>query len=593
MLKDNKDMQRYKIENIKIFIRNTIDELLKNTIDEKNLTIEEYEKKKVRKEKLNQCLKRCGIGDLGAKEFVKSYIEDLITKVYGINEGNINFIINFNKAISLTIQDKFEIILHHYKKIYGYNALKALIKEYNLDTLRYWEEEQMYFISSKDIEFIFNKESIELCFEDKLKIITQRIYSIYKGLGVIDEIRDMRVNGVSLGVSGIPEDFLSNSQIDLSSLRNSLEYIPKSYDSIWLYYEGKEIHLNFMSFGSYKELERVCKNSYKFNNPGQFSQSDGYIFNTTADNCRVVVFRPPFCESWVCFIRKYDVDGNLKEIIKGRNAEKVIELSKYMIKGCTNISITGQQGSGKTTLLIGLIREILPTYTLRVAEKFFETHLRIKMPNRNIVTIQETPDISGDRALDVLKKTNGLVTIVGEVAEDSDVKYIIKVAQVASKFTLFTHHAKKFSDLVKSLRNSLLNINMFTNESAAEEQIISVLDFDIHLEITAEGQRYIERITECIPVEEENFSMDFQSYGNMNEKLNAFMKTTVEFFEKITIKKNYRAVNIVEYNIDKGKYEFKNSISEERIREMYKNMLKEDRESFKKFIEEFFNEEVT
>ncbi|WP_291582742.1 pilus assembly protein CpaF [Clostridium sp. UBA6640] len=593
MLKDNRDMQRYKIENVKIFIRDTIDELLKNTIEERNLTIEEYEKKKVRKEKLNQCLKRCGIGDLGAKEFVKSYIEDLITKVYGINEENINFIINFNKATSLTIQDKFEIILHHYKKRYGYNGLKILIKEYNLDTLRYWEEERMYFISHNDIELIFNKESIELCFEDKLKIITQRVYSIYKGLGVIDEIRDMRVNGLSLGVSGIPEDFLSNSQIDLSSLRSRLEYIPKSYDSIWLYYEGKEIHLNFMSFGSYKELERVCKNSYKFNNPGQFSQSDGYIFNTTADNCRVVVFRPPFCESWVCFIRKYDVDGNLKEIIKGGNAEKVIELSKYMIKGCTNISITGQQGSGKTTLLIGLVREILPTYTLRVAEKFFETHLRIKMPNRNIVTIQETPDISGDRALDVLKKTNGLVTIVGEVAEDSDVKYIVKVAQVASKFTLFTHHAKKFSDLVKSLRNSLLNINMFTNESVAEEQIISVLDFDIHLEITAEGQRYIERITECIPVEEENFSMDFQSYGNMNEKLNAFMKTTVEFFEKITMKKKYRAVNIVEYNIDKAKYEFKNSISEERIREMYKNMLKEDRESFKKFIEEFFNEEVT
>lgn len=593
MLKDNRDMQRYKIENVKIFIRDTIDELLKNTIEERNLTIEEYEKKKVRKEKLNQCLKRCGIGDLGAKEFVKSYIEDLITKVYGINEENINFIINFNKATSLTIQDKFEIILHHYKKRYGYNGLKILIKEYNLDTLRYWEEERMYFISRNDIEFIFNKENIELCFEDKLKIITQKVYSIYKGLGVIDEIRDMRVNGLSLGVSGIPEDFLSNSQIDLSSLRSRLEYIPKSYDSIWLYYEGKEIHLNFMSFGSYKELERVCKNSYKFNNPGQFSQSDGYIFNTTADNCRVVVFRPPFCESWVCFIRKYDVDGNLKEIIKGGNAEKVIELSKYMIKGCTNISITGQQGSGKTTLLIGLVREILPTYTLRVAEKFFETHLRIKMPNRNIVTIQETPDISGDRALDVLKKTNGSVTIVGEVAEDSDVKYIVKVAQVASKFTLFTHHAKKFSDLVKSLRNSLLNINMFTNESAAEEQIISVLDFDIHLEITAEGQRYIERITECIPVEEENFSMDFQSYGNMNEKLNAFMKTTVEFFEKITIKKKYRAVNIVEYNIDKAKYEFKNSISEERIREMYKNMLKEDRESFKKFIEEFFNEEVT
>lgn len=583
------DINRYKLENLSIFVRDTIDEILKSTIDEKKLSIEEYEKRKVRKQKLNSCLKRCGVGDLGAKEFVKSYIEDLLTKLYGINEENINFIINFNKPTSLTAQDKFEIILHHYKKEYEYNALKKLITKYNLDILRTSDEGKKFFISSADIEKIYSKETINLNFQDKLKIITQRIYSTYKGLGVVDEIRDMKVNGLSLGASGIPEDFLSSFQIDLSSLKDRFEYIPKSYDGIWLYHEGKEIQLEFMSFGSYKELERVCKNSYKFNNPGQFSQSDGYIFNTSADNSRVTVFRPPFCESWVCFIRKFNVDVQLEDFLKGENADKVLQLGKYMVKGEQTFIITGDQGSGKTTLLKGFIKEIPPFHTLRISEAFFETHLRSLMPNRNIVTIQDTLNISRDKALDAFKKTNGSITIIGEIAEDEDVKYFVKVQQV-SKATLGTHHADKFHKLIRSLTNALINIKMFNDESIAEEQVVSILNFDIHLEKTAEGERYIQRITECIPVEEEGFSMDFQDYDNINEKLDAFMETTTEFFRRMTNKRKYKAVNIVEYNIDKAKYEFKNSISQDRIREMSKNMFEEDRKDFKKFVNELFKE---
>lgn len=587
----NDDINKYKLENLKDFIKNTIDEILKNSIDEKGLSIEEYEKKKVRKQKLNQCLKRCGVGDLGAKEFVKSYIEDLLTKVYGLSDENIDFVINFNNAASLTAQDKFEIILHHYKKTYEYNALKTLIKKYNLDDLRIYKGKRKFFISSDDIEKIFNEENITLNFQDKLKIISQRIYSTYKGLGVVDEIRDMKVNGLSLGVSGLPEDYLSNSQIDLSSLESRFKYIPKSYDGIWLYHEGKEIHLNFMSFGSYRELERVCKNSYKFNNPGQFSQSDGYIFNTTADNCRVVVFRPPLSESWACFIRKFDIEVELDNFMSGENAEKVVQLAKYMIKGEQTTLITGQQGSGKTTFLKGLIKEIESFYTIRTSESFFETHLRSVMPEENILTIQDIEDIERDEALAATKKTNGTFTIISEIAEDSDAKHFVKVAQV-SAVTTGTHHATKFRDLIKSLTNSLVNIKMFTNESIAEEEIVSVLDFDIHLEKTPEGHRYIERITECVPIGEEDFPMDFRNYSNIDEKLNAFMETATEFFKRMTNKRKYKEVNIVEYNVDEERYEFKNRISEERLKEMYKNMFKEDREAFRKFIDELFNEEV-
>ena len=58
---------------------------------------------------------------------------------------------------------------------------------------------------------------------------------------------------------------------------------------------------------------------------------------------------------------------------------------------------------------------------------------------------------------------------------------MVQMSQVASLFTLFTHHAKTTRDLVYSLRNSLLKCEMFTNEKIAEQQVVSALDYDIHL----------------------------------------------------------------------------------------------------------------
>ena len=69
---------------------------------------------------------------------------------------------------------------------------------------------------------------------------------------------------------------------------------------------------------------------------------------------------------------------------------------------------------------------------------------------------------------------------------------MIQAAQVASKFTLFTHHAKTFPNLVMALRNSLLKTGMFNNEKTAEEQVVGVLNFDIHIVKDFRGRRYIE-----------------------------------------------------------------------------------------------------
>ena len=181
-------------------------------------------------------------------------------------------------------------------------------------------------------------------------------------------------------------------------------------------------------------------------------------------------------------------------------------------------------------MLMAMIENIYETMNLRITETAFELHLRKIYPTRNILSMRETETISGQDCLDVQKKTDGSVNIIGEVATDPVASWMIQSAQVASKFTLFTHHAKTFPDLVTALRNSMLRSGVFTDEKTAEEQVVQVLNFDIHLVKDFRGRRYIERITECIPVEDKNeYTYDHRKEKTLEGKMD---KSDVEEFDK-------------------------------------------------------------
>lgn len=477
----------------------TFTDILRGSPYESGLNQAELELRINRKNELRKALRYCTFGDKAAKIYVKDYIKDILVKKYGVSKDSIDFIIPFSQSLKLTAQDRFEILLYIYQKDYDNKALEELIKDYSLDKPKKDKEGMIYYeITKEDIHMAFDTSTLlSLNFNDKLNILVQRIYQRYKGNGSIDEIRDMKIDGVSAGVSGIPEGFELDNVLDIATL-------PASYDSIWIFYHGKTIHLSFLSFHSYKELVRVCKNIYRYNNPGQLSEVKGYIVNEMKDGSRVAVARPPFCESWVLFVRKFDavLQENIRHLITDENKELPINIMKWLIKGCRVIGITGEQGSGKTTLLMSLIGFINPSYNLRIQELSFELHLRKIYPNRNIVTFRETGSITGQEGLNFQKKTDGAVNILGEVASAPVSAWLIQMAQVASLFTLFTHHAKTTADLVISMRNSLLLEGGFHNERIATEQVSDTINFDIHMKKGMDGHRYIERITEIIPSKE-------------------------------------------------------------------------------------------
>ena len=587
------DDKTYTLEKMIEFVKKRLDEITKINLYDIGLSEEELKRRKNKKYELKKALKGCTYGDVNDKKYIKELIYDMLYNEYGVDEINVSKAIPFDVPSLLTPQDKFDIIIYMYKLEFGYEALPEVIKKYNLAELKYvdGESKPSYVITSEEINDIYEKENFVLTFSDKLNIVVQRIYQHYKGYSSIDEIRDMNIDGVSGGVSGLPESFLSQvAQVDSDYLGQITEHkVPRACDSIWIMFQGKSIRLEFLSFGSEAELKRVCQNIYKFNNPGQLSDTNGYKINEMKDGSRVVVVRPSMSETWAFFVRKFDVKrATLEQIVRFPGKEDTIDLLKYLVKGARIISLTGEQGCGKTTMLMAMIENIYETMNLRITETAFELHLRKIYPTRNILSMRETETISGQDCLDVQKKTDGSVNIIGEVATDPVASWMIQSAQVASKFTLFTHHAKTFPDLVTALRNSMLRAGVFKDERTAEEQVVSVLNFDIHLVKDFRGRRYIERVTECIPVEDKNeYTYDYRKQKTLEGKVEKFMDNATIYFTKSTNRELYQYRNILEYH--DGTYVITNPISEKNIKEMLNNMDDTDAEEFKKFVQEKWN----
>ena len=592
-----RDEKTYTLETMKNYIKKRLDEITKVNLYDIGLSEEELKRRKNKKYALKKALKGCTYGDVNDKRYVKELISDLLAKEYGVNESNISSAIPFDMPSLLTSQDKFDILIYVYKKEFGYEALTQLIKRYNLATLKYilGETKPSYVITDDEIDEIFEKENITLSFQDKLEVVVQRIYQHYKGYSSIDEIRDMNIDGVSGGVSGLPESFLSQvAQTDGDYLDQVAEHkVPRACDSIWIFFQGKSIRLAFLSFGTESELKRVCQNIYKYNNPGQLSDTNGYKINEMKDGSRVVVVRPSMSETWAFFVRKFDVKRATVEQWTGETPgkEEAIDLLKYLVKGARITSITGEQGCGKTTLLMGMIENIYETMNLRITETAFELHLRKVYPTRNILSMRETDTIAGQECLDVQKKTDGSVNIIGEVATDPVASWMIQSAQVASKFTLFTHHAKTFPDLVTALRNSMLRAGVFKNEKTAEEQVVQVLNFDIHLSKDFRGKRFIQRVTECVPIKDTStYDHDYKSEKTMDGKVEKFFENATTYFSKVTEQKLYEYRNILEY-VDGG-YVITNKISDKNLMEMRENMDESDVDGFDEFVQKHWGSQL-
>lgn len=565
-----------KSETIRVF-----DEILQTDYSALNLNKFETIKNERNRGKLRASLKNCSCGNIGSKLYVKDYVKDLLQRKLGINEETVDKVIPFTNPSELTAQDKFEILLYAYKMKYDLYALSEMIDRNGLARPYGSGASMHYEVTKPDVDELYarhRKVIDNLDYYDKLNIVAQRVYQLSYGHGAIDEIRDMVIDGINCGTSGIPSTFYMYGAD--ARYGAEVDELPlTACNSIWVMYRGKLLHFSFMGFGTERELQRVSKLVYRYDSPGTLDASTGYIVNFMQDGSRVAVARPPFCESWVFFIRKFDVASkmSLRDLYPYEGNDKLVETLRWLVTGCRNIALTGEQFTGKSTLLVSMVQFIPEAFSIRVEEMAFEMYLRKIYPKRNITTFRETATVSGQEGIDFQKKTDGTVSIFGEVAQAAVASLAIQMGQVGASQVMFTHHARTVADLVEAFRDNMIEAAGYNNEKVVEKTVARVLNFNVHIARTVGGKRYIERVTEIRPKDSEDYPK-------------AWEDASLEYFYRSTDRQLFESSDILVYDGDK--YVFSGMLSDWSIQEISKNLTSEEKKEFEGFISAI-EEEVT
>ena len=513
--------------------------------EDMNLNKYETEKQKKQKTNLMRNLETCSAGDYGAK---------MLQGKHGIDALTINRPIKFHDEEQLSSDEKYDILLCYYTREYGmHDAMHEFICQNHFDELR----NEQYYVDEQDVKEVYHRllPKMNLSFTDKMDVLAHRIYQTRSGHGCADRTRDLNVSGVSLGVSGISADTFSFAGASKSQANNKTAY-RFSYDSFWMNFEGKQFYMSCTGCHSQKELIRVCKNLYRYHAPKNASANDGRVLNDMKDGSRVTVARPNFCGSWSAIVRKHSGGKmlTLEEQLTDPGAENVIALLKYIILGEQSLEITGGQSCGKTTVLRRAATFIRKYKTIRTEETIFELVLNEVMQDRNIATFRETDFISGQEALNFIKKTDCDVLIFGETVDPAVAAWKIQASQTGGPFNMETNHAETTEKLLKWYRNALLMCAGFSNELIAMEQVVDALKFDMHMAKTPSGHFYCERITEIIPVEDD--------------------------------KKPYKLVNIIVFNKKENRYEVTHELSKQMQERILANLHEDEAKDFLSIFEQ-------
>lgn len=574
---DEEEEDIFSIDYLCRAVKERINELTDTSIIDHNLSKEAAKKEEARKLELIKATRTCGYGDINAKNYVKDNIKRIIQRDLGVNEETIDSIISFEDESKLSKEDRFDIVLYLYKKKYGLDGFYYMMKENNFDQLKGTgtrDDEYHYEVSADDILALYNKMDTRLDYLDKIEIVAQRIYSINLGNGPIDELRDMaKLDGVSAGLSGRMKDHYDYLEEYMIEKREEIEYY---FNSIWFMFQGKTIHLTAIGFGKESEMIRVCKNIYRYDEPGYLSEDEGFIISSMKDGSRIVVVRPKNAENWAFFIRKLNSveDISIERLITDPGADKAIKIMEWLTRGCSNIAVTGKQFSGKTTLLKSLAEFICPTFNIGVQEMIFELHYKQirRYKHRNINTLRDTKSRSPQEILDAFKKMDRDVFIFGEVHNPLAFSLVMQASMSGARQLLLSQHAKTTDYFMDSFKVGLQISGLFPSEiKVAEEQVAKCINFDFHMNTTMDGHIYLERITEIIPDIENKFSVD----KNMKENL-------VIFFDKLVNNKKYKTVNILEFK--DGRYQVVAAPSEETRSRLAEYLSPEVMEEYDKFF---------
>ena len=540
----------------------------------------EYEASLRNKSRIAQAARKCVYGEENARRTIIKVFHDIIAS-HLLTLESCYSIVNFEDLETLPPEIKFEILLYCLAPQYGKNAVKFLNDTYKWSSPRYIAQSGL---ERREVDYALVdtmfKEQMpydSLSYEQCIDVISILVYQNSKGYGKIDTLMQQNIDGLELGTVGAIRYRLLNANPD---------YVTERSCSIQL--DAQWIHLSFINFGTVDEIKRLVLNVSNTEGSEALTIKRPTKVVDMYNGSRVTCIRPNVGATWGLFVRSFSAGViSVKKWLdkpEVKNWEIVDKLLFYLCQCTENTAVTGQQNTGKTTLMKGLIG-YYPYFNIRVTEMSFELQLNEIYPDRNIFCTRNDEFTSATEVQDILKKTDGYLSMAGEIATNEVAANAMQFGLVASQATMFSHHGKDYMGLIEGLTNALLSSGQFNDRDSAQGLVLDVVKHNVHCDFHKKLRvvDYIEEIVKgetIVPYQDIKVSSDVVSAIDQSTALNR------EFYQRTTDRVRYTSRKIIRFNHETNTYEPYEWYTPERFAIMLDKMPDEHKAGFIQFYKD-------
>lgn len=540
----------------------------------------EYEASLRNKSRVAQAARKCVYGEENARRTIIKVFHDIIAS-HLLTLESCYSIFNFEDLETLPPEIKFEILLYCLAPQYGKNAVKFLNDTYKWSSPRYIAQSGL---ERREVDYALVdtmfKEQMpydSLSYEQCIDVISILVYQNSKGYGKIDTLMQQNIDGLELGTVGAIRYRLLNANPN---------YVTERSCSIQL--DAQWIHLSFINFGTVDEIKRLVLNVSNTEGSEALTIKRPTKVVDMYNGSRVTCIRPNVGATWGLFVRSFSAGViSVKKWLdkpEVKNWEIVDKLLFYLCQCTENTAVTGQQNTGKTTLMKGLIG-YYPYFNIRVIEMSFELQLNEIYPDRNIFCTRNDEFTSATEVQDILKKTDGYLSMAGEIATNEVAANAMQFGLVASQATMFSHHGKDYMGLIEGLTNALLSSGQFNDRDSAQGLVLDVVKHNVHCDFHKKLRvvDYIEEIVKgetIVPYQDIKVSSDVVSAIDQSTALNR------EFYQRTTDRVRYTSRKIIRFNHENNTYEPYEWYTPERFAIMLDKMPDEHKAGFIQFYKD-------
>lgn len=534
-----------------------------------------HKNKKVIADAIDQCI----YGVEKAKNVVLAQIRYILERELE-NEQDCCEVVDFSDLLYLEPNVQWEVLIYLVKKKDRQSPMGYINSKYHLSEEKEIKNEfypdqvhkRCLFDYQMLTEVLEKEIDHALTYPEMLDILTILVYQKRFGFGVVDTLRGLDVDGFNFGTSGSVR-YVIEGKFDIPY---------RTTNSIWVQLNAKWIHFSFLDFYKEEEMKRVVNQLVAWGTTAPMTEKTPYKVNDGYDGARITAIRPPAGECWALFCRKFSSGLYVKEKLLNKpvvhNWELPSELMKWLMKAEQTTAFTGQQNTGKTSMMKAAMADVAMV-NIRILEMSFELAIRELYPWKNVITVKPTDYVSAANLQDLLKKTDGYLSMVGEVAEDIVAARMIQFCLIASAFTIFSHHAKTDEDLINGLANSLVACGEYENHDVAMSTVLDAIKNNVHLDFV-KGERVVAFISEIVKLDEISPYPDLKKSGSVQEAIDQMTMLQKEYYTRSTDRVRFKSRHIIEFNSDTMTYEAKEGYSPEALRRICNKLKGQDRKDF-------------